>query len=49
MVSYTKEKDNGWYNSSEMPKLHNIDNKNDISLLDKAKFVVGIAEFDEYY
>ena len=47
MVSYTKEKDKGFYSSSEMPKLHNIDNKNDVSLLDKAKFVIGIAEFDE--
>lgn len=47
MVLYTKEKDKGFLYLTNMPRLYNIDNSNDVSLLDKAVFVaVGIAEFD---
>ena len=43
---YTREPNNGWHSSIETPKLYNVNMKYDISLLDKATFAYGYAEFD---
>ena len=42
---YTREPDNCIYSSLQTPKLYNLNEKYDISLLDKATFAYGYAEF----
>ena len=42
---YTRESEDRSYSFNEIPKLHNVNKKYDISLLDKATFAYGYAEF----